>query len=121
MRKAVVILSLLTLFGVAFAAPASAVDTYFTFSGPVALPGVAMPAGEYIFRFLAPGVVQVLSKDRKIAYTMTFTIPKTRVETSDEHVVTFKETRWDAPPAIETWFRPGESVGFELLYPEPPK
>ena len=52
---------------------------------------------------------------------MTFTIPKTRVETAEEHVVTFKETRWDAPPATETWFRPGESVGYELLYPKPSK
>ena len=123
MRKVVVILFLLTLFGLASAAPAGAAGireiTYLTFSGPVALPGVAMPAGEYIFRFLAPGVLQVLSKDRKIAYTMTLTIPKTRVETSEEHVVTFKETPKDAPPAIESWFRSGESMGYELLYPEP--
>jgi hypothetical protein len=121
MRRGVVILFLLTLFGVAFAVPASAVveTTYLTFSGPVALHGVAMPAGEYIFRFPAPGVLQVLSKDRKIAYAMMFTIPKTRTEVSWEHVVTFKETRKDAPPAIETWFRPGESTGFELLYSKP--
>ena len=123
MRKAVVVLSLLTLFGVVFAAPASAVGirgiTYLTFSGPVALPGVAMPAGEYIFQFPAPGVLQVLSRDRKIAYAMMLTIPKTRAEVSWEHVVTFKETRKDAPPAIETWFRPGESIGYELLYPKP--
>lgn len=119
MRKALLVLSLLTLFGVAFAPPANAAQvTYLTFSGPVALPGVAMPAGEYIFMFPAPGVLQVLSRDRKIAYAMMFTIPKPRVETSKEHVVTFKETRKDAPLAIESWFRPNESTGYELLYPK---
>lgn len=42
--------------------------SYMTFSQPVALPGVTVPAGEYIFRLpnrdTARMVLQVLSKDR---------------------------------------------------------
>ena len=43
--------------------------TYFTFSGPVRMPGVALPAGTYIFEVVNPDggsdVVRVLSRDRK--------------------------------------------------------
>ena len=47
--------------------------TYLTFSQPVQLPGVALGAGTYLFELAdpdaAPGVVRVLSRDRRIAYT----------------------------------------------------
>jgi hypothetical protein len=53
------------------AAPASAKNfderVFFTFSAPIELPGVALPAGKYIFRLADPtsshNVVQVLSGD----------------------------------------------------------
>src|SRR5713226_10573891 len=55
-------------------AQASEVDklTYLTFSGPVEIPGVGLPAGTYIFKIANPNsgldVVQVLSRDRKTVY-----------------------------------------------------
>jgi hypothetical protein len=64
----VVVIALLAPFT---ASPASAQNfderVFFTFSGPVELPGVALPAGKYIFRLPDPtsthNVVQVLSGD----------------------------------------------------------
>ena len=51
--------------------------TYFTFSGTVQMPGVALPAGTYIFEIANPDggsdVVRVLSRDRKKVYLMKFT------------------------------------------------
>ena len=41
--------------------------TYFTFSTPVTLPGVTLPAGRYLFRLADPNssrkVISVLSED----------------------------------------------------------
>ena len=55
---------------------------YFTFSGPVELPGVALPPGKYVFRLANPetgrSVVQVLSADGKMAYGLFFTRPAER-------------------------------------------
>jgi hypothetical protein len=60
-----------TVFVWLISAPASAQPldqrTLFTFSGPVALPGLTLPAGQYLFRLADPHssskVVQVLNAD----------------------------------------------------------
>src|SRR4029077_9129602 len=61
--------------------------TFFTFSGPFELPGVALPAGTYLFRLADPdggrGVVQVLSADGKKAYGLFFTRAEDRITRSD--------------------------------------
>ena len=57
--------------GLASAQPADK-RTYFTFSGPVEMPGVALPAGQYEFRLANPdssrNVIQVSSRDGKKSY-----------------------------------------------------
>ena len=55
--------------------------TLFTFSGPVSMPGVTLPAGEYLFRLANPDssarVVQVLSADGTKPYgLMVFIEPE---------------------------------------------
>ena len=126
MRKALLIVSSVALLGLVLAPLASAQTwddkSYLTFSGPVSIPGVTLPAGTYLFRFpsrqTAWSVVQVLSQDRKIVYAMVMTIPTTRFETSHDPEVTFKETRADAPLAIQALFQPHRSTGYEFLYPK---
>ena len=125
MRKALMLLCSLALL-VVFAPPASAEDVYvsshLTFSGPFSLPGITLPAGTYLFRFPsrdnAPGVIQVLSENRQIVYAMMMTIPTRRPEASGKHEITFKEARADAPLAIQAWFLPDRSIGYEFLYPK---
>jgi len=96
--------------------------TYLTFSGPVEIPGAGLPAGTYIFKLADPtvsrGVVQVLSTDRKTVYATFFALPDSRLSPSDETIVTFHEVPAGAPQAIKTWFYPGESTGFEFVYPK---
>src|ERR1700730_14006681 len=63
---------------IAAASSAQPVDhrTYFTFSGPVDLPVVALAPGKYLFRIANPessgNVVQVLSADGTKSYAMFF-------------------------------------------------
>jgi hypothetical protein len=51
--------------------------TYLTFSGPVALPGVTLPAGTYTFERANPDgdvhVVRVSSRDQRTVYLLAFT------------------------------------------------
>jgi len=101
--------------------PGSPWDHYLTFSGPVALPGVSLAPGTYLFRRpvqTAANVIQVLSQDRSTVYAMVMTIPRMRVKPTRRHEILFEEGPEGAPPAIKAWFLPGRSIGHELLYPK---
>ena len=108
---------------VAGAAMAATIDkrTTFTFNTPVAVPGVTLPAGSYLFHLAdtenTRDVVQVLSADGKTAYAMFFTLQTWRAEPAKDPELTFIETAADMPNAIRTWWNPGESIGYDFLYP----
>src|ERR1051326_6159727 len=96
--------------------------TYFTFSAPVEIPGIALPAGTYMFKLAdADGnrnVIRVLSKDGTKVYSTFFAIPDERLTPTDKPVVTFEETPVGTPEAIKAWFYPGDTIGHEFVYPE---
>ena len=94
--------------------------TLLTFSGPVALPGVTLPAGQYLFRLADPDtsrkVVQVLSADGKTPYGMFFSLPAERFEAASTPQVQFMETATGMPKAITAWWYPGERSGYAFMY-----
>lgn len=96
--------------------------TFFTFSQPVTLPGVTLPAGKYLFRNPdtqgGRRVVQVLSADGKQAYAQLLTIPSQRLDAPREPEVRFMETAQGTPAALKTWWYPGNSIGWEFIYPK---
>jgi LPXTG-motif cell wall-anchored protein len=96
--------------------------TFFTFSQPVTLPGVTLPAGKYLFRnpdiTTSRRVVQVLSDDGKQSYAMLLTIPAQRTQPSSEPEIRFMETAEGTPPAIRAWWYPGNTIGWEFIYPK---
>ena len=95
--------------------------TCLTFSEPVELPGVALPAGSYLFKhpdgLIDRHIVQVLSSDGKQVLGTFLTIPEERLEPSDKTVVTFKEMPVGTPEAVRAWFYPREKLGDEFVYP----
>jgi len=95
--------------------------TYFTFSGPVALPGATLPAGRYVFRIVdttsSRKVIQVLSDDGKKPFTMSNTIPDQRRDPAKDATVSFYETARGTPAAVKSWWYPGESIGYQFIYP----
>jgi hypothetical protein len=115
-----------TVFVCLMAAPVSAQPldkrTLFTFSGPVALPGVTLPAGQYLFRLADPNssskVVQVLNADGTKPYGLFFTIAAERLEPASSPEVRFMETASGMPAAIRTWWYPGERRGYEFIFPK---
>jgi hypothetical protein len=96
--------------------------TYFTFSGPVALPGVELPAGKYLFRLGDPTssrrIVQVMSADGRKPIGLLFSIPAERRDVANQPEIRFIETPRGAPAAIRTWWYPGERTGYEFIYPK---
>ena len=119
--RVVVSIAAAALF-VLWTAPARADEsdelTYFTFSAPIELPGVALPAGTYIFEHPITGehLVQVLSQDGRTVYGTFITIPETRMTVTDQPTVQFREESAGTPPEIKAWFYPGRMTGDEFIY-----
>jgi hypothetical protein len=94
--------------------------TFFTFSGPVAIPGQVLPAGAYEFKLLNSNtnldIVQVFSKDESTLYGTFLTVPEERPEPTGKPVITFDERPNGAPEAVKAWFYPGENTGHEFIY-----
>jgi hypothetical protein len=91
---------------------------YVTFSGPVALPGVTLAAGTYIFeRAVSPNLVRVSSRDRSTVFLTAFTDPVERPEglAPDRHLM-FRESQRGAAPPIRAWFPYNERTGHAFIY-----
>lgn len=115
-----------TSLAVMTAAPARA-DTYdklayLTFSGAVQIPGATLNAGTYRFHLANPGtsrnVMQVLSYDGDTVYAMFLTHPDFRSVVTSDTVVRFREAPADVPPPVDSLFYPGESLGYQFVYPK---
>jgi hypothetical protein len=110
-----------TFFTSAAQAQPSDKRTYFTFSAPIALPGVTLPAGRYEFRIVdtetTRKVIQVLSDDGKKPFVMANTIPDQRRDPAKDATVSFYETPRGTPGAVKSWWYPGESIGYQFIYP----
>ncbi len=112
----------------AFLAPKAKADewdqkTTITFSKPVELPGIALPAGTYVFKILDymsnRDMVEVLSQDEQKVYGLFRTIPDYRVNRTTDTKIIFEERAAGAPTAIKEWFFPDRHDGHEFVYPKP--
>jgi hypothetical protein len=95
--------------------------TYLTFSKPVQLPGVTLPAGRYRFELADPEegrrVIKVASEDGKKQLAMLMSIPNQLSDPAKDPLVLFGETPAGQPDAVKAWVYPGESIGYEFIYP----
>jgi hypothetical protein len=93
---------------------------HLTFSGPVGLPGVTLPAGTYIFELasqLSPDVVRVWNAQRTMVYLMAFTEEVARPgDWPDDRPVSFGEAPTGGAPPIRAWYPIGESTGRQFIY-----
>jgi len=95
--------------------------TYLTFSKPTQLPGVTLPAGRYRFELAdtveSRRVVKVASEDGKKQLAMLLSIPNQLRDPAKDPVVLFAETPQGQPEAVKAWVYPGETIGYEFIYP----
>jgi len=100
--------------------------TFLTFSGPVQMPGVTLPAGKYVFRFADTAlhnVMQVFDGDEKHIIGQWFFVPKNRTTeeanaANGKPVVMFREMPEGMTPAIQYYFYPTDLTGKEFIYPK---
>jgi len=97
-------------------------QTFLTFSGPVQLPGITLPAGTYQFKLADPEfgryTLQVWDKDGTKLFTTLLTIPDQQMKPTGEPVVTFAERPSGEAQPIRAWFYPNETFGQEFVYPK---
>ena len=95
----------------------SAEEHHLTFNTPIALPGVSLAPGTYIFRRPASNVLLVTNANRT-PYAMLSTISAARTGKSDRYEIVLGAPLADgAPRRLEAWFAPRESSGQQLIYP----
>lgn len=96
--------------------------TKLTFSEPVEVPGMALPAGTYWFTLADNesdrNIVQIWDADRTHLVTTVIAVPDYRLQPTGKTVIHFEERPSDQPEAIHSWFYPGDNYGEEFVYPK---
>lgn len=103
-----------------FATPGSELS-YLRFTRAVALPGVELAPGTYVFELALPlseqSVVRVSSADRRKIYLTAFTSEIRRPAGMPQNeVVIFGEARAGSPAPITAWFPIGSDRGRQFRY-----
>jgi hypothetical protein len=107
--------------GIARSDNASQHTNYITFSRGVALPGVELAAGTYIFETptnsMSNSIVRVSSRDRRKVFLTAYTKQVERPKNDNgKLVVTIGEAAPGSVPPVSAWFPIGESVGHQFVY-----
>jgi hypothetical protein len=94
---------------------------YLTFSRAVALPGIELAAGTYIFETptnsMSNSIVRVSSQDRRKVFLTAYTRQVERPKSDKgKLLVTLGEAAPGSAPPVSAWFPIGESVGHEFIY-----
>jgi len=96
--------------------------TTVTFSAPVELPGVILPAGKYVFKLVELGSERHVVRVTDVAETKIFAtmlaIPNWRLTPTENTVMPFEERPRGNPDALRAWFYPGDNFGQEFVYPK---
>jgi len=101
--------------------------TFLTFSGPVQMPGVTLPAGTYVLLVAnpdSPSVLKVLDAKERHVLSQFYYVPtpdRTIQEANKANgkpVVTFHEAAKGMAPAIRLFYYPTDLSGKEFLYPK---
>jgi len=93
---------------------------FLTFSAPVALPGVVLPAGTYTFEvptaMVSTGLVRISSRDGRKIYLTQYTRVVSRPYGAEKVNVTFGEAKAGLARPINIWFPIGDTEGRQFIY-----
>jgi hypothetical protein len=92
--------------------------TNLTINQSIEVEGTVLPAGSYVLKLVdLPSehyLVRILNADENRVITTVFTTPVYRFEPADNSEFRFYGAESGRPPALHTWFYPGDSIGFEF-------
>lgn len=97
--------------------------TKLTFSEPVEVPGLVLPAGSYRFQVLDDNepdipVIEITSADGTEFYANILAEPDYRDKVPSKTIILFEGQGKNSPEAIKAWFYPGDRYGYEFVYPK---
>jgi len=89
-----------------------------SFSTPVGLPGVSLPGGVYMFRFLeGRSAIQVLDAEGSVSYGLFVPTTIRRTGAVRDAAVWLMPAPGDGGPRrVQALFEPGQSTGSEFIY-----
>ena len=89
---------------------------------PVIAGNTVLAAGTYVWKLLdSPSnlhIVEISNQKTGHVETTILALPKYRAVASQTNEVHFWETPSGVPPAVHTWFYPGDNFGQEFAYPK---
>jgi hypothetical protein len=90
--------------------------TTVTFSAPVEISGLALPAGTYVFRTLGDDreTVVVMNREDNRVVAMPHAVPADAPFVTDKTRLEMSEGAANAPEVLRYWFYPGDSNGWEF-------
>jgi hypothetical protein len=126
-KKLPIVTCCLVVLSMAFISSIANADTYnkatkLTFTEPVEVPGVGLPAGTYWFQLADSqsnrNIVQIWNADHSELIATVLAVPHYRMQPAQKTVVKFDERPTGTPEAIQAWFYPGDNFGQEFVYPK---
>jgi len=95
--------------------------TIITFPEPVQIPGMVLPAGEYVVKRAdgsLPNVIQFTNPEETEVFATVHALPTIRQKPSDKVEIVTEERPTGSPEALKKWFYPGDLTGAEFVYPK---
>jgi hypothetical protein len=92
--------------------------TNITINQPIEVEGTVLPAGSYVLRLVDLAAerytVRIFNAEENRVIKTVFATPTFMFEPSDGSQFKFYESNDGQPPALHTWFYPGDQTGFEF-------
>ena len=115
-------LSVLALSAMGIFAPNVKADernkkTNITINQAIEVEGTVLPAGSYVLKLADltdRHVVQIFNAQENHLIATVFAVPAERLVPPDNSEFKFYELGSGQPPALHTWFYPGDQIGFEF-------
>jgi len=96
--------------------------TILTVRETIQIPGATLTPGKYIFRLMDSSsnrhIVQVFNEEQNHVLTTILAIPNYRLKPTGGSEFGFWEMPQGSPPALRSWFYPGDNFGQEFSYPK---
>jgi hypothetical protein len=96
--------------------------TILTVKETIQIPGATLTPGRYVFRLHDSSsnrhIVQVFNEQENHVLTTIVAIPNYRLKPTGDSEFGFWEMPQGSPPALRSWFYPGDNFGQEFAYPK---
>ena len=88
----------------------------------ILIPGKQLPPGKYVMKLAdsqsSRHIVQIFNADETKVEATILAIPNMRLQPSGDTALGYWETPAGVPPALRSWFYPGDNYGQEFAYPK---